>query len=43
MESVHGIGPKPLRPTCLSLFLGILQTEMGLHRKKFFRQKFKYC
>ena len=35
MESVHDIkSQKLLRPTSWSLFLDILQTGMGLHRKK---------
>ena len=37
MESVHDLrSQKPLRPTLWSLLLGILQTGMGLHRKKNF-------
>ena len=37
MESVHDLrSQKPLRPTLWSLLLGILQTGMGLHRKKIF-------
>ena len=41
MESVHDIrSQKPLRPTRWSHFLGILQTGMGLHRKKKFLQNY---
>ena len=42
MESVDGIrSQKPLRHTCWSLFLGSLQTGMGLQRKIiFFLQKY---
>ena len=37
MESVHDLrSQKPLKPTRWSLVLGILQTGMGLHRKKKF-------
>ena len=46
MESVHDMrSQKPLRPTHWSLSLGILQTGIGLHRKKnFFLQKYIiYC
>ena len=40
MQHVHGIrSQKPLRPTRRPLFLGILQTGMDLHRKKFFSSK----
>ena len=40
MESVHDIrSQQPLRPTHWSLFLGILQTGIGLHRKKNFSSK----
>ena len=40
MESVRDIrSQKPLRPTRWSLLLGILQTGMGLHRKKIFSLK----
>ena len=41
MESVHDIrSQKPLRPTRWSLLLDILQTRIGLHRKKdFFSSK----
>ena len=35
MENVHGIrSQKPLRLTCWTLFLGILQTRIGPHWKK---------
>ena len=35
IESVHDIrSQKPLRPIRWSLFLGILQTGMGLYKKK---------
>ena len=37
LYSVHEIwSQKPLRPTCWSLFLGILQTGMGLHWENVF-------
>ena len=40
MESVHELrSQKPLKPTRWSLVLGILQTGMGLHRKKNFCSK----
>ena len=44
MESVHDMrSQKPLRPTHWSLSLGILQTGIGLHRKKnFFSSKVQY-
>ena len=43
MESAHDIkSQKPQRLTRWSLFLGILQTGMGLDRKKKFLQKYCY-
>ena len=43
MESVSDIkSQKPQRLTRWSLFLGILQTGMGLDRKKKFLQKYYY-
>ena len=48
MESVknHDIrSQKPLKPTRWPLFLGILQTGMGLHREKIFFKSINtiYC